>query len=63
MTWKLQLTCPLLIEKHRAKGHKQKKYLRDFILKGIVKIVWNGKAEVVGSSNSKILTAYKIGVF
>lgn len=63
MTWKVQLIYPFLIEKQMVKRHKQKKYLRDFISKRIVKIVGNGRAEGVGSSSTKILTAYKIGVF
>lgn len=67
MAWKVQLTCPFLIEKQRVKRHKQKKkkkvFRRDFILKKIVKVVRNGRAEVVDSSNTKVLTAYKIGVF
>lgn len=32
-------------------------------MKKIVKVVRNGRAEVVDSSNTKVLTAYKIGVF
>lgn len=52
MAWKVQLTCPFLIETQRVKRQKQKKYLKETILKRIEKIVSSGKAEVVDSSNT-----------
>lgn len=46
------------------KKHKQKKvFRRDFILKRIVKIAGNGRTEVDDSSNTEVLTAYKMGLF